>query len=60
MPKFKVNLHGHQIYQIEVDAENEQQAIDDAQSRAEECGERYLKSGELLDAWIDAEKNEES
>lgn len=61
MQTYKVTASGHIVYAIEVrvgDDENEQDAKDAAESLAGELGERFLKRGEVVDAWIDIENAE--
>lgn len=49
------------LVKVEVeDDETEKDARDEAESLVGEIGERFLKRGELVDAWIDIESPEEN
>lgn len=50
---FRVELRGHLHYHLDVEAVSLEEALAEADAAASEEGEKYLKTGELVDAWID-------
>lgn len=63
MKTYTVKATGTLVYLVKVEVDDDEtmkDAIDEAESLAGELGERFMKRGELIDAWIDIESPEEN
>jgi hypothetical protein len=50
---FRIELHSHVVYHLDVQADSLDDALAEADVAAAASGEKYLRTGDLLDAWID-------